>query len=436
MIHDTNDTFDFINNVNFISPKSTTNGCYFIRCFGINQTPLYIQSPKCKSKQGIVKTGKKMHCDLVFTHDDESFLRWIEEFENQCQQILFKNRSKWFDSELEMHDIENSFASCFKIYKSQHVLRANIPLRLGKCGLKIYNENEMDVDIDTITSDTVLMSILEIQGIKCSSRSFQIDFEIKQMMVLNPIDLFEKCIIAKKNIHSTTQQLNLEDNDNNNDDEIKEHRVNEETVNVETVNVEAVNLEKVNVEAVNLAKVNVEKVNVEAVNLEKVNVEAVNLEKVNVEDINLEEVNLEEEIKKEEEIYLSKKSEEKIKIEEKIEDTTFNLGILKKEDENELCEIDFSIPINQKEEEEEVIHLKKRNDVYFEMYTSAKKKAKMARNYALSAYLEAKRIKNTYLLDEVFEEDEDEDDSDQDFYSGKKEEDDIFKLPNIKNQTI
>lgn len=59
MIYDTNDVFDFKTNVTFISPKSVSNGCYFIRCFGINQTPLYIQSPKCKSKQGIVKTGKK-----------------------------------------------------------------------------------------------------------------------------------------------------------------------------------------------------------------------------------------------------------------------------------------------------------------------------------------------------------------------------------------
>ena len=207
MIYDTNDTFDFKNNVTFISPKSISNGSYFIRCFGQNQNPLYIQSPKCKSKQGIVKTGKKMHCDLVFTHENEAFLRWIEEFENQCQQVLFENRSKWFDSDLEIHDIENSFASCFKIYKSQHVLRANIPTRLGKSILKIYDEQEQDVDIESILCETSLMSILEIQGIKCSSRSFQIDFEIKQMMVLNPVDLFEKCIISKNNMINVKKEL-------------------------------------------------------------------------------------------------------------------------------------------------------------------------------------------------------------------------------------
>jgi hypothetical protein len=55
----------------------------------------------------------------------------------------------------------------------------------------------------------------------------------------------------------------------------------------------------------------------------------------------------------------------------------------------------------------------KRQDVYYEKYREARQKAKIARDLALSSYLEAKRIKNTYMLDEI-------EDSDEDFY----EEDD------------
>lgn len=358
MIYDTNDTFDFKKNTTFISPKLISSGCYFIRCFGQNQNPLYIQSPKCKSKLGIVKTGKKMHCDLIFTHDDEPFLRWIEDFENQCQQILFENRTKWFDSDLEMHDIENSFASSFKMYKSQHVLRANIPIRLGKCTLKIYNEQEQDVDLDNISSDTLLMTILEIQGIKCSSSSFQIDFEIKQMMVLNPIDLFEKCIISKK--ISKKEPYHIEDKED----------------------------------------------------LEK--------EDEEIDFVEREEKEEKEETEEKEEEKEKEEEEEKKEEENEKEEKQINLGI----SDNDLCEIDFSLPT----ENDDVVHLKKRNDVYFEMYSSAKKKAKLARQYALSAYLEATRIKNTYLLDEVFDEEE-EDDND---YNKFLEEDDLFNLTTKK----
>ena len=44
------------------------------------------------------------------------------------------------------------------------------------------------------------------------------------------------------------------------------------------------------------------------------------------------------------------------------------------------------------------------------MYREARRKAKIARNLALSSYLEAKRIKNTYMLDNM----KDSDDSDLD----------------------
>lgn len=373
MIYDTTDMFDFKKNVTFISPKSVSNGCYFIRCFGMNKTPLYIQSPKCKSKQGIVKTGKKMHCDLIFTHEDESFLRWIEEFENQCQQILFENRSNWFDSNLEIHDIENSFASSFKIYKSQHLLRANIPLLLGKCALKIYDEREQDINIDTITHDTTLMSILEIQGIKCSSRSFQIDFEIKQMMVLNPVDLFEKCIITKKNPLSEFIQIK------------KENDLEEKSLLNET-SVPSINIEN---ESIN--------------NLDQNNIEK---EKEDTNPLNEDDNKIE---------YANTKKED-----------VLNLGI---SNENELCEIDLSILSVEKEDE--IVHLKKRNDIYYEMYTSAKKKAKLARKYALSAYLEAKRIKNTYLLDEIFDEDESDNDNENEYMNI---DDDIFNLTTKKGE--
>lgn len=51
--------------------------------------------------------------------------------------------------------------------------------------------------------------------------------------------------------------------------------------------------------------------------------------------------------------------------------------------------------------EEDAIQIKERNDIHYEMYKEAKRKARMARDLALSSYLEAKRIKNTYMLDNL-----------------------------------
>ncbi len=56
----------------------------------------------------------------------------------------------------------------------------------------------------------------------------------------------------------------------------------------------------------------------------------------------------------------------------------------------------------------EIMQLKKPNQVYYELYKEARKKAKLAKKNAIIAYLEAKNIKKTYLIENL-------DDSDSEF---------------------
>ena len=60
--------------------------------------------------------------------------------------------------------------------------------------------------------------------------------------------------------------------------------------------------------------------------------------------------------------------------------------------------------------EKESITLKKPNQVYFELYKNARNKAKQAKKSLLLAFLEAKNIKKTYMLENLHElSDEDSD---------------------------
>ena len=70
----------------------------------------------------------------------------------------------------------------------------------------------------------------------------------------------------------------------------------------------------------------------------------------------------------------------------------------------QIDEVDITIPV-----ENEIISLKKPEDVYLNIYKAAKKKAKEAKAIAIKAYLEAKRIKKIYLLDEIDSTDSDTD---------------------------
>ena len=78
----------------------------------------------------------------------------------------------------------------------------------------------------------------------------------------------------------------------------------------------------------------------------------------------------------------------------------------------------------------DTIQLKNRNDVYYEMYKEARKKAKIAKDAALTAYLEAKRIKNTYMLTNLSDSDSDSD-SDSNNDSDNDNDNDSDNINNI-----
>jgi hypothetical protein len=365
-IFDTNDSFDFSKLI-LTKPIMISGGNYFIRCL-VENSPLYIQPPKCRTKQGILKAGKRFYTDLMFTNENEDFIRWMENLENHCQQYIFKNRDKWFDGDMDLHDIENYFTSPLKLYKSGkfYIARANLAVVLNKPTLKIYDENENEVNMDAINDKTGVITILEIQGIKCSARSFQIELEVKQMMVLKQNNIFEKCIIApsKKNIGNENYSSESVPNDEDADDII---------VATEITATEPIDADN----NVNGFSKPVDHSTSESTS-ESTN-HSTSDSTSDVHDNGIESTNNEESTSESIDISTLSRNEEGL------EEVTFNLEELK---------------------DTESLQLKKRNDVYYEMYREARRKAKMAKDLALSSYLEAKRIKNLYMLEDLDESDD------------------------------
>ena len=77
--------------------------------------------------------------------------------------------------------------------------------------------------------------------------------------------------------------------------------------------------------------------------------------------------------------------------------------------EKPLEEFIIEIDDNDKNNENNNIKLRKPNEAYYELYREKRNKAKKAKKIFITAYLEAKNIKNTYLLDDL-----DDDDSESD----------------------
>ena len=396
------DSFPF-KSIKLSKPKSTTGGNWLIK-FGVNNTPLYIQAPKCNTKSGFLKAGKRYYTDLVFSNDNDEFIRWMENLEIMCHEHLHENRSVWFDSEmvLERHDIENYFTSPMKIYKTgkYYIVRVNVETNLGVPALTIYDETNNQVDIGTINDKQDVISILEFKGIKCTSTSFQIEIEMKQMVTVKPVELFTKCVIRLPNQSNETildainsnieEPMHLDKPENNENNENNEQELSIDTEDNSTTTL-LVNdktpidtLDKIN----NNQNLEIDTDTNGSIEPENNNPGSTVLENIDNTEIVIYNDNPEE--------------NNDISIDTLIEPTDNN---------NELQE--FKIDLDTLTEDVN-INIKKDNDIYYDMYREACRKAKIASDLALSSYLEAKRIKNLYMLDDITDSDDSENEENSD----------------------
>ena len=417
-----NDSFPFDQLV-LSTPTFVNSGNYFIK-YSFNDSPLYIQPPKCVTKQGIIKAGKKMYCDMLFTNEHESLIQWMENLETYSQNYIFQRRSQWFESELEMHDIENSFTPSMKVFKSGkfYIIRTVIPTRLGKCTLKIFNEDENEVPLENIKDMTPVVTIWEVLGIKCSTRSFQIDIEVKQMMVINPITLFETCIISTKR---NSQNINSDSREDlpqltqtatlftSSEDEL-EKRAEAPPIQL-TSKMDTVYLNQEN-------KMNeILQSDLEPFEENTSAEETKDLHIGELSNLEIPTIKISEPLNHEKAIETSLEEPSNESLEEDVEDAIAEDELSEEYDEEtDSNEDDSPYEILENEEGLENIHdsseleivdlnlqdiqenmdfqLKNRNDVYNEIYEDAKKKAEEDRNLAISSYLEAKRIKELYMI--------------------------------------
>ena len=214
------------------------------------------------------------------------------------------------------------------------------------------------MSIDDIKPGANLITILEVGGLKFSPTYFNLELNVRQVMVIKEKEIFNKCLIKlsskalkedenyKQNVDNDSVTDSVETNDSLNDYE-------DETIEEE---------EDEN------GKVLADKINV-------------------------------------------------VKVKEMEETEETNGGnsntLVKPEDFSEISEIKLEIPSDKSQ-----VELKKPNEVYLEIYKKAREKAKEARLAAIKAYLTAKEIKKQYLLDEI-ELSEDDSDDDNFLFSEK-----------------
>jgi len=374
-----NETFDFTK-LSLAHPSGIQGGAYFTK-IEYNKKPLYIQTCKSQTRQGFIKTGKKYYCDLMFDKNSEGLINWFENLEETCQKLIFERRDSWFQNSLEENDIESAFNSTIRVYKSgkYYLVRTNIKNNHNNIpSIKIYNEKETPMTMEEINGETNIISILEIQGIKFTSRNFQIEIELKQVMVLDNEPLFDNCLIKTSRKTQENDIIKpLEETAKFHDIEIHDAKI--DHIEIHDTKIDDIEIHDAKMDDIENTNVLEENTNV--------------LEELQQIDVLVEPINGDDDIK-----------EENISLDLELEFEDLNEDI--EENNNELKEIN-NMELSF-ENSLETMQLKKPNQVYFELYKDARKKAKEAKKNAILAYLEAKNIKKTYMIENM-------DDSDSEF---------------------
>jgi hypothetical protein len=261
----------------------------------------------------------------------------------------------------------------------------------------------MAVEAAQITDKTSMIAILEIQGVRCTSKSFCVDVEMKQLMVMKPSDLFDSCIILKgrapppveKHLAKTADPVVfIEDNTVGQEDGvfnqnliILEDEPNQENTtdpiiiaDNEVTDNEVTNSEVLvtdNEVLVADNEVLVTDNEVLVTNNEATDNEALvtNNEVTNNEVTNNEVTN---------------------------NDADY-LGF---SDVDDILEVNLDV---NEIDAADTFQLKDKKEVYYEMYREALQKAKAAKAVALTEFMEARRIKNLYMLKDLNDSDDESD---------------------------
>jgi hypothetical protein len=356
------------------NPRPVQGGSYFTKISMNPNKQLYVQFPKCLTKQGVVSTKKGKYCDLMYERENETELvEWIEHLETKCHDLIDAKKNVWFHNDLAREDIESMMSPICRLYKSGKniLIRANIDTikQSGKDKCVVYDENErlLDLDLDVITEERMIIPLVLIEGIKFTSKSFEVEIKLLQMMVLEPeLEPIKTLRIKNPALAKASQE--------------QAARAREQAAREQAAREKAAFWQAVHGQAARGQAAREQAAQTQAAQTQAAREQAAR----------------------------EQAAREQAAREQAVQ--THVLAPLSENKEAILEEINLDI-----DSLDNSITLKKPNELYHQMYKVARQKAKQLRQVAVQAYLEAKQIKTKYMLsDDDDDEDDDEDDHDED----------------------
>ena len=433
---DINDLHDStLHNIKLHSPTPIQGGSYLAK-ITLNGNPILFQMPTCTTKRGVVSSGKRYYCDLLFNYDHSNVIDFIENVEMVIRDKILDKNEIWFQDPPSLEDIEYNWNDSIKQTKQNFYLRTYVGnVKNIEKSVSVYNNHQEKINIDNILPSSNIITIVEITGLKFSSSSFHINYCLRQIMVLEEKKpIFNKCLINVSSVPTNSKIAHQEEqhqpppekttNANNTHDVEQSTPLSTISVNIENNNdLEKTSTDTNNKQSIETSTLSSNNLGEKDTDKNTVIIESNETCKLSVaSDDDLEILNQlpsqeENEIMVETheqypESDTDTENNERSDTVQHLEDSTNSIlhkNISTDVEHLEIKEVDLQIP-----EEEDTVQLKKPDTVYLDMYSQALEKAKLAKLKAIQAYLELKEIKNQCMIEEVEDDDDNFDDLDYD----------------------
>jgi hypothetical protein len=467
--YNTDDTFPF-SKLYLGNPNGLQGGSYFSKIKLDSNSGVLLQMPKCFTKDGIHKTGKKIYTDLLFDTTNEDFEQWTETLTDTVKNLIFEKKDMWFQDDLTFDDIEYAWQEMLRTYKKKNFLfRCFIkkPKNISRDELvMVYDEYENNLSLDDITDKTEIIPLIQLNGLKFTTHSFSLEFNLKQVMILKNVtqkhlisytmdgsksleknntsagmkseerEKIDEIIKTKEIIENDVQKLNNANDKGTGDVNVITDSATRVVESIDVIDDKSDNL----IDNVELGTGSIDGVTETSDDIvgdldcgestDNINDKENNnnpskaenqfgdnntLENVNdkneqcsdnLNEKNNNEIPIIDSIEKDTITNKFSKTDinnlEKIHGSEEMENIRKKTNTLEKNSIYGLNEVDLDCP-----DGENAINLRDPEEVYISIYNEAKRRAKEAKRLAIEAVLELKRVKNKYMLDE-FESSDDE----------------------------
>ena len=405
------------NNLKLEHPTGIKGGAYLSTISNSDNT-FYLQMPKCMMRNGIVKTGKKTYCDLMFSNTDSYVVSWFENLETIIQDLIYEKKTLWFNGELEMSDIEGTFINIIKTYRSGNNYLVRCLLPKDSSSVLCYNDDEEAVSLDKIVSEeTLMIPLVEIADLRFTSRNFQVDIILREIMIVTEEDSDEENSDVEEgsDAEEDSDEEEVANNDNSNDNSNDTNNNNnndnnnESQLNISEEPVIELNIEPIeNHGSVAQSENTEENGNTsEESSIIKAEMEANgSSEVINVANQTNNINNETQKVQSSAPSVTAPSVTEPSVTEPSVTEPSMNApSVNEKAKVNSLEEVSLDLDTL---DNSEAISLKSPQNVYYAIWQNAKQRLKFHRNEALKAFLDAKNIKNTYLVDQIDNDSEDE----------------------------